>query len=294
MAYLECIGCTLLAFGPPLAMFLVTIASDPIRIIIMIVSAFFWLMSLLATGIVWFAVVPLRTTLEFGVVFSIIFQEVFRFLLYLVIRKAEKGLQMVADGHTILADNHRDMMAYVCGFGYGVMSGAFGFVNVVRDCWGPGTVGLRGNPIEFFPTSAALALSMILLHTCWGVIFFHSLTERRYVGVVAVVVSHFIVSGLTFLNSLTPPLYYITIPVAYVVLIIFAILSFRIAGGSIAGLSAAATRKPPTTLEVDAGDDSATVDNDDGGFRQRQMSRNASDEVVDPDSRRNRSSAAML
>lgn len=36
MALLEFFGCAFLAFGPPLAMFLLTIAKDPIRIIILI------------------------------------------------------------------------------------------------------------------------------------------------------------------------------------------------------------------------------------------------------------------
>ena len=80
------IGCGLTAYGPGLSLFMVTIAKDPVRIIILILSAFFWLLSLLLSSLFWFAVVPLRGTLAFGLVFSVLFQEIFRFLIYVLLR----------------------------------------------------------------------------------------------------------------------------------------------------------------------------------------------------------------
>lgn len=79
-------GCALTAYGPALALFVVTIAKDPVRIIILILSAFFWLLSLLLSSLLWFAVVPLRETLVFGLVFSVLFQELFRFLIYFLLK----------------------------------------------------------------------------------------------------------------------------------------------------------------------------------------------------------------
>lgn len=74
MTVAEFFGCAFLAFGPCLAMFSFTIAHDPIRIIILIAAAFFWLVALLLSSVIWFAVVPLRDFLAFGLVFSVIFQ----------------------------------------------------------------------------------------------------------------------------------------------------------------------------------------------------------------------------
>lgn len=74
MTVAEFFGCAFLAFGPAIAMFTFTIAHDPIRIIILIAAGFFWLLALLLSSILWFAVVPLRTTLAFGMVFSVLFQ----------------------------------------------------------------------------------------------------------------------------------------------------------------------------------------------------------------------------
>ena len=57
-----------------LTRFIFTIAADPVRVILLMLSAFFWLLSLFLSSILWFAVVPLKETLAFGLVFSVLFQ----------------------------------------------------------------------------------------------------------------------------------------------------------------------------------------------------------------------------
>ena len=84
----------------------------------------------------------------------------------------------------------------VSGLGFGLISGSFSFVNVLADSAGPGTVGLRGDSTLFFFTSAVTTLCFILLHTFWGVIFFHSLDKRQYSGLAWVLLSHLLVSCL--------------------------------------------------------------------------------------------------
>ncbi|KAL3252839.1 hypothetical protein MRX96_054750 [Rhipicephalus microplus] len=147
-----------------------TLMEDPIRIIILITAAFFWLLSLLLSSIVWFAVVPLRKQLAFGVVCSVAFQEAGRFLFYRVLRKAELGLKKVtevgADGAVV--SSSRTTLSYVSGLGFGVMSGVFSLLNVLADAIGPGTVGLNGGSSCFFLTSALTTSAFVLLHTFWG------------------------------------------------------------------------------------------------------------------------------
>lgn len=70
----EFFGCAFLAFGPPLAMFTMTIAQDPIRIIILVAAAFLWLCSLLISSFIWFIFVPLRDVTIFGMIISILIQ----------------------------------------------------------------------------------------------------------------------------------------------------------------------------------------------------------------------------
>ena len=56
MTVLSFFGCAFTAYGPALSLFLFTIASDPVKIIILILSAFFWLLSLLLSSVLWLIV----------------------------------------------------------------------------------------------------------------------------------------------------------------------------------------------------------------------------------------------
>uniref|UniRef100_A0A2H1W1A2 SFRICE_003471 n=1 Tax=Spodoptera frugiperda TaxID=7108 RepID=A0A2H1W1A2_SPOFR len=228
MTLAEFFSCSLLAFGAPLVMFAFTVANDPVRIIIMIAAAFGWLLSFLLSSLVWYAVVPLRSYLAFGMVFAIIFQEIFRYGMYVLLRKTEAGLKEISENHNI--GSNKLEMAYVSGLGFGTMSGAFALINVLADSVGPGTLGLHTGTEYFFVTSAAMTLCMILLNTFWSVIFFSGFDDKNYVKVGWVIVSHFFVSGLSLLNS--KELYVATILPSYIVLAITAYIAFRTAGGS--------------------------------------------------------------
>jgi len=236
MTYCEFFGCALIAFGPPVAMFVFTIAKDPMKVIIMMASAFFWLLALLFSSALWAAVYPLKETLAFGLFFAVAFQELFRFVIYVILRKAEEGLQKVAVGQDkISIASNKQVLGYVAGLGFGVASGAFSLVNVLADSIGPGTVGIKGDPADFFVTSALLTLAFVLLHVFWSVVFFNCCDRKGLVGglgIFAVVASHALVSGLTLLNQGKEPNYYASISVAYFNVFAFGVWSCKLAGGS--------------------------------------------------------------
>lgn len=225
-------GCAFLAFGPPLAMFTFTVADDPIKIIILIASAFFWLISLFLSSVLWYIVVPLQNHLAFGLVFSVLFQEAFRYLLYWVLRKAERGLEKVTTTNVI---DSRHVFAYVCGLGFGFMSGAFALVNVLADAVGPGTMGLRSGTEYFFIISASTTLCFILLHTFWGVIFFAALDNEKWGQIVWVVASHLFVSCMTLLN--VQQYFVASLFFAYTILVFNAALAFTVAGGKVKNIA---------------------------------------------------------
>ncbi|OWR46014.1 gamma-secretase subunit Aph-1 like protein [Danaus plexippus plexippus] len=231
MTAAEFFSCSLLAFGAPLAMFALTIANDPVRIIIMIAAAFFWLLSFLLSSMLWYAVVPLRSYLAFGMVFAILIQETFRFGVYLLLKRTESGLKEISENHEI--GSNKAEIAYVSGFGFGAMSGAFAIINVLADSIGPGTLGLRHGTEYFFVTSASMTLCMTLLNTFWTVIFFNGLDNKSYLKILWVIGSHFLVSGLSLLNR--KELYVATIIPSYIILVITLYISFKCAGGSSKG-----------------------------------------------------------
>ncbi|XP_076352936.1 gamma-secretase subunit Aph-1-like isoform X2 [Tachypleus tridentatus] len=191
MTVMEFFGCAFIAFGPPLAMFALTVANDPIRIIILISAAFFWLLSLLLSSILWYVVVPLRKTLAFGLVFSVIFQEMFRFSFYKLLRKAEVGLKKVTE---VGADRH--------------------------------AVTTGRNTLAY----AFTTLAFTLLHTFWGVIFFHAWDHQHYFSVIYVICSHLVVSCLTLINQ--HGMYAASLVPVYCITIVTGILAFKAAGGS--------------------------------------------------------------
>ncbi|XP_044299961.1 gamma-secretase subunit Aph-1b-like [Varanus komodoensis] len=119
-------------------------------------------------------------------------------------------------------------MAYVAGLGFGLMSGAFSMINLLADSLGPGTVGIHGDSELYFLTSAFMTLAMILLHTFWGIIFFHGCETRRWWEVGAVVLAHLVVSCLTFWN----PFYVGSLLPAYLIMAAAAVWAYLLSGGS--------------------------------------------------------------
>jgi len=229
MTVMEFFGCAFIAFGPASAMFTFTIAKDPVRIIILIASAFFWLLSLLLSSLLWFLVIPLRKELVFGLVFSVIFQEVFRLLYHRLLRKAETGLKKVTDNEAAILNN-RHILSYVSGLGFGLMSGSFSIINVLADAVGPGTVGLHGDSSHFFITSAFSTMAFILMHTFWGIIVFDAMDFRKYWKVAIVFISHMGVSLLTLLNA--NQMYIATLLPIYIVTTVLGVWTFFTVGGT--------------------------------------------------------------
>lgn len=236
MTLFEFSGCALIAFGPPMTMFCLTLAHNPIFIIVMISSGFFWLLSLLVSSIIWTIVFPLKEILVFGVICSVIVQEIYRYLFYAILKKAQIGLQKVSDvgnrGH--LYSISWSTLSYVSGFGFGIMSGAFSLVNVLADSTGPGTVGLYGDSPYFFISTSLITLALILLHTFWGIIFFDALDKKCRYKIGYVIVSHLAVSALTFFNQ--QQLYLASLIPCYLITLITASIAYQCAGGTLKSL----------------------------------------------------------
>ncbi|XP_066198116.1 gamma-secretase subunit APH-1B isoform X1 [Saccopteryx leptura] len=227
-------GCAFIAFGPALALYILTIATEPLRIIFLIVGAFFWLISLLLSSVVWFMARTItgnqdgptqKYLLIFGVLISVLIQEMFRFAYYRLLKKANEGLKTINPDETAPSIQ---LLAYVSGLGFGIMSGVFSFVNTLSDSLGPGTVGIHGDSPQFFLNSAFMTLVIILLHMFWGIVFFDGCEKKKWYAPVAVLLTHLLVSALTFIS----PHYGISLVSAYLILVVMGVWAFFVAGGS--------------------------------------------------------------
>ncbi|XP_075387133.1 gamma-secretase subunit APH-1B isoform X1 [Tenrec ecaudatus] len=227
-------GCAFIAFGPALALYIFTIATEPLRIIFLIAGAFFWLVSLLMSSLVWFMAETItghrdgpvqEYVLVFGVLVSVIIQEAFRFAYYKLLKRANEGLKAINPDDA--APSLR-LLAYVSGLGFGIMSGVFSFVNTLSDSLGPGTVGIHGDSPQFFLNSAFMTLVLILLHLFWGIVFFDGCEKKRWHTLLLVLLTHLFVSALTLVS----PHYGVNLALAYAVLVLMGVWAFFVAGGS--------------------------------------------------------------
>ncbi|XP_053561147.1 gamma-secretase subunit APH-1A isoform X1 [Bombina bombina] len=228
-------GCTFVAFGPALSLFILTIARDPLRVIILVAGSFFWLVSVLFSSLIWFVSVQISDKnnsslqyglLIFGAAISVLLQEAFRYGYYRLLKKADEGLATISeDGRSPISIQQ---MAYVSGFAFGIISGVFSVINILADAVGPGIVGVHGDSPYYFLTSAFLTMALVFLHTFWGIIFFAACEKRMWWHLAVVVISHLLTSGLTFLN----PWYEASLIPIYIITICMGVWAFLAAGGS--------------------------------------------------------------
>ncbi|XP_036048872.1 gamma-secretase subunit APH-1B-like isoform X2 [Onychomys torridus] len=186
-------GCAFIAFGPALALYVFTIATDPLRVIFLIAGAFFWLVSLLLSSVFWYLVRVItdhrdgpiqKYLLIFGVLLSVCFQELFRFAYYRLLKTASEGLKSI-------------------------------------------------NPEESAPSMRLLAyafmtLVIIMLHVFWGIVFFDGCEKKKWHTLLTVLLTHLLVSTQTFLT----PYYGVNLVSAYIIMVVMGIWAFFVAGGS--------------------------------------------------------------
>ncbi|KAL6731007.1 hypothetical protein Aduo_001921 [Ancylostoma duodenale] len=143
------IACYLITFSPSAALFCRFVAKDPLRIILFVLGAFFWLASLLLSSFIWLAISMVWDALPLAVACSIILQDAARVFYFWLLKKAQRGLNKITRrGAASIAPgvsdlhNARHMLAMVCGLGMGVMAALLLTMNVFAEFAGPGTIGL--------------------------------------------------------------------------------------------------------------------------------------------------------
>ncbi|KAK3909242.1 Gamma-secretase subunit Aph-1 [Frankliniella fusca] len=234
MTLCEFFGCAFIGFGPAIAMLTLTIAQDPVLVIIVFGSGFFWLLSSLVSSGLWLLIgltsMAHTIHLVLSVTLSVLCQEGFRYLLYLTMKMFNNGLNNMFDSNVV----NWKMMSYAAGVGFGVMSGVFSVVNVLADAVGPATVGLKTGSDKFLLASASLAFCFVLLHVFWSVIFFHAVDTANFAKISWVIVTHLLASTLTLLN--TSGHYSAVVIPNYVIVLLTAGIAFRAAGGTLNSL----------------------------------------------------------
>ncbi|CAL8095748.1 unnamed protein product [Calicophoron daubneyi] len=251
MTKLGGIGCTLIGLGPCVVLFIATVARNPLKIIVMTASGFFWLLSLLVASIFWFAISHLTSHLAPSLIIAVVTQEAMRFAFYKLIVKADEGLHLItanmrATPPTLqVADSRRlspasgggdrnsfefaipvnrrssdllrpvqgglggilshQIVAYVAGLGFGVMSCVVELLRLLHESYGP---GIHFDNLEskfFFVVAAFQAMCLSMMQIFWSLVLFAAFEMRAYVQLISVYVVHLAISCLSLLNTFPSP-----------------------------------------------------------------------------------------
>ncbi|TKR93858.1 hypothetical protein L596_008235 [Steinernema carpocapsae] len=220
-------SCFLIAFAPSILIFFKFVAKDALRVILVVMAAFVWMLSLLISALI-------RSALRFAVdsllletFISIALQEISRLVLFILIKQAQRGLKTLSEENTKIAGidslyRSRHMLSMVCGLGMGAIASLFLLLNLIAGLYEGGTIGLPSTIPEiqkrmavkltvddrYFPLAYALSCGMLtLMHMAWTLLFWdscHKFSLKRqwwWIGMVIAVASHYVASGVSFFNQ---------------------------------------------------------------------------------------------
>ncbi|KAJ8287911.1 hypothetical protein COCON_G00005700 [Conger conger] len=212
-------GCLFITFGPAFAWFIFTVTDSPVRVLIMVVGASLWLVSVLLSSLMWYALISLcdgsdpnlqSQLLATGAVVAVLIQEAFRAASYKLLRFfSRKTTNAALDSFVAKGGPPPSLLrnAFVIGLAFGLMSSTFSFANILSLSLGPGVVGIHGESSHFFITSALQSMVQSCLHVCWSVLLFSACERASWSRAAAVVLTHLLSCALSFLN----PRYYLSL-----------------------------------------------------------------------------------
>jgi len=168
-------------------------------------SAFFWLIAVLLSSVIWFAAKPIQNLHPVTILYSVIIQELFRWGLFKLLNRAEKGLMIVSKNPKSLFN--RSAFAFVSGFGFGLTSALITYISTLVQSIGPAVFMCPSCPqASLFFISAITTSLASLQHIAWMMVAFEAYhvisTRAGILQAIWVLLSHFGVSYATLLNSL--------------------------------------------------------------------------------------------
>lgn len=201
MGYSMFFGCLAIAFALPASLFYFIVSPSAKFVILMFGSAFMWLISALLTSIVWVAITPLKEDNWFSLIFAVAFQEGARYMYWRLLKRAEIGLNTLADDGS--GESSRDKQALVAGLGFSLMSTVMQFNGILTESAGPGGLPSPGcTSYSMYTISAILAACFGALNILWSVILYRGL-EQHHTGqngwykIGFVVGAHYVAAFLT-------------------------------------------------------------------------------------------------
>ena len=152
MGFWLLLGCCLIAYGPAAVLVSTFVARRSQLVIIAISAAFFWLISILITGVLWYFIPFLRDHYASTIPVSVFIQESGRFGFVWLYSRAEVAITKKAFRRSVVPLNDASS-SISAGVGFGVM-----YALVMYG----GTIGVALEPADYF-TEACPHLSIFIL-----------------------------------------------------------------------------------------------------------------------------------
>ncbi|PAV56136.1 hypothetical protein WR25_13374 [Diploscapter pachys] len=263
MGWLLSASCFIVALAPSFALFCRFVAHDPLRIILFVLGAFFWLLSLLLASFFNYFISFLLSTIVPSLIVFICLQEIVRVLYFMMLKKAQSGLnKMTSTGGQSIAPgvsqlhNSRHMLALVCGLGMGVCSSLFHCMNTFAALSGEASFGLpqamEANSPQIISSSSSLrpfyvaitSAILPLLHAAWTIMVWHSFhrihSSASFLPAFCALITHLIMSALSFQSSNGH--YILVMLTQFVLLLVCVTICHQIMGGTMKSFTNATVR----------------------------------------------------
>ncbi|KAI8818601.1 gamma-secretase subunit Aph-1 [Fimicolochytrium jonesii] len=186
------------AYGPALAVFFLYIAKNAQLVLLLMTSAFFWLVSILISSVFWYLIKAMQDVPAATIFVSVTWQEIWRYLFFIMMSKAEPGLNSTS--RTPDSRFNRTRHAFATGLGFGLMSGLTLYLTQLAESSGPAILPCSSCPgADVFFIGAVTTNLFIFLHTAWNMIAFEGWYKQRWLPFAFVLFSHYAASYGTLL-----------------------------------------------------------------------------------------------
>ncbi len=195
-------GSMIAAFGIAMVVFLRVIVGKAQLMLVMISGAFFWLMAIMLSSIVWHIILPLKGEYFFYIPVTIFIQEGFRFAFFRAYAASERAFAAMGTNAASFPMSDVSCSA-AAGLGFGITQTMMEYASTLRYSSGPGTLfNPKCSELSVFVSSAWLACLFNLLNVFWMMIAFDAYRRASVPRTAIVVGLHLLASFATLLAQI--------------------------------------------------------------------------------------------
>ncbi|CAO3637075.1 unnamed protein product [Cunninghamella echinulata] len=175
------------------SIFFLFIARNAQHVLLTVASAFFCLIALLISSVIWYLAKDVQAIQTISIIYSVAIQELFRWFYFLLIQRTEPVLNLVTKYPK--SPFNQFIFAFVAGYGYALTTSLVSYISLLVQSIGPGIIVCPSCPnASIFFISAVTTTLFSLLHMVWMTIAFDGYASKSWIGyikIIWVIISHY-------------------------------------------------------------------------------------------------------